>query len=91
MSDTADRLAQALRDLIKEAVQEAVERERSTLPPALVAESPTVSTEDFDRCPWCNKKHMRHLMPVDEARQQLGGISRAIVLRAGQGRRTVAH
>ena len=29
----------------------------------------------FDLCPWCNKKHMQHLMPVNEARQQLGGIS----------------
>jgi hypothetical protein len=34
MSDAADRLAQALRDLINEAVQAAVERERATPPPA---------------------------------------------------------
>jgi len=74
MSDTADRLAQALRDLIREAVQEAVERERAKPPPARVVERPKVP-EDFDRCPWCNKKHMRHLMPVKEAQQQLGGIS----------------
>jgi len=34
-----------------------------------------VPEEDFDLCPWCNKKHMRHLMPVNMARQQQGGIS----------------
>jgi hypothetical protein len=34
MSDAAERLAQALRDLINEAVQEAVERKRPTPPPA---------------------------------------------------------
>lgn len=33
MSDAADRLAQALRDLINEAVQTSVERERPTPPP----------------------------------------------------------
>ena len=75
MSDAADRLAQALRDLINEAVQAAVERERPTPPPARVVERPKVREEDFDACPWCNQKHMRHLMPVIEARQQLGGIS----------------
>ena len=75
MSDAAERLAQALRDLIREAVQEAVERERAKPPPARVVERPKVPEEDFDRCPWCNKKHMRHLMPVKEAQQQLGGIS----------------
>jgi excisionase family DNA binding protein len=75
MSDAAERLAQALRDLINEAVQAAVERERPTPPPARVVERPQVPGEDFDRCPWCHKKHMRHLMPVKEARQQLGGIS----------------
>jgi excisionase family DNA binding protein len=77
MSDTADRLAQALRDLIREAVQEAVERERAKPSRARVIQRPKVPEEDFDRCPWCDQKHMRHLMPVDEARQQLGGISRA--------------
>ncbi|BBY05409.1 helix-turn-helix domain-containing protein [Mycobacterium noviomagense] len=76
MSDTADRLAQALRDLINEAVQEAVDRTRPTPPPARVVERPRVPEEDFEVCPWCSKKHMRHLMPVTEARQQLGGISR---------------
>jgi excisionase family DNA binding protein len=75
MSDAADRLAQALRDLINETVQAAVDRERSTPPPARVSESPTVPIQNLDRCPWCHKKHMRHLMPVKEARQQLGGIS----------------
>jgi excisionase family DNA binding protein len=35
-----------------------------------------MAEEDFEVCPWCNKKHMRHLTPVKEARQQLGGISR---------------
>jgi excisionase family DNA binding protein len=77
MSDAADRLAQALSDLINEAVQAAVERERPTPPPAQVVERPEVPKEDFDLCPWCEKKHMRHLMPVTEARQQLGGISRS--------------
>ena len=75
MSDAVDRLAQALCDLINEAVQAAVERERATPPPARVVERPKVPDEDFDLCPWCNKKHMRHLMPVKEARKQLGGIS----------------
>ncbi len=75
MSDAVERLAQALRDLIDEAVQAAVERDRPTPPPARVAERFTVPEEDFELCPWCDKKHMRHLMPVKEARQQLGGIS----------------
>ncbi len=75
MSDAVDRLAQALRDLINEAVQAAVERERPTPPPERVVERPKVPDEEFDRCPWCNKKHKRHHMPVTEARQQLGGIS----------------
>jgi hypothetical protein len=34
-----------------------------------------MAEEDFDLCPWCHKGHMRHLMPVKEARHQLGGIS----------------
>jgi hypothetical protein len=42
MSDATDRLAQALRDLINEAVQAAIERERPTLPPAGVVEHPKV-------------------------------------------------
>ena len=75
MSEAVDRLAQALRDLINEAVQAAVERERPTPPPAPVVERPKVPEEDFELCPWCRKKHMRHLMSVTEARQQLGGIS----------------
>lgn len=76
MSDAVDRLAQALRDLVNEAVQAAVDRDRPTPPPARVRERPEdVSAEDFELCPWCNKKHMRHLMPVTEARHQLGGIS----------------
>lgn len=76
MSDAAERLAQALRDLINEAVQAALERNRPTPPPARVVERRKVPEEDFDLCPWCNKKHMRHLMPVKEARHhQLGGIS----------------
>jgi excisionase family DNA binding protein len=77
MSDAADRLAQALHDLIKEAVQTAVERDRPRPPPARVIERPKVPDGEFDPCPWCNKKHMRHLMPVKEARHQLGGISRS--------------
>jgi hypothetical protein len=42
MSDAADRLAQVLRDLINEAVQETVERERPTPPtgPAILAAEP---------------------------------------------------
>ncbi|MGD1172152.1 helix-turn-helix domain-containing protein [Mycobacterium seoulense] len=75
MTDAADRLAEALRDLIKEAVQEAVERDRRTSATERVVERPVVPDGDFDRCPWCNKRHMRHLMPVKEAREQLGGIS----------------
>jgi excisionase family DNA binding protein len=75
MSDDTGQLAQALRDLISEAVQAAVERERRTVPPAGGQELPNVPEADFDLCPWCNKKHMRHLMPVKEARHQLGGIS----------------
>ena len=75
MSDAADQLAQALRDLINEAVQAVVERERPTPPPAPAAENPKVPKEDFELCPWCDKNHMRHLMPVKEARQHLGGIS----------------
>ncbi|MGO8769535.1 hypothetical protein [Mycobacterium sp.] len=71
MSDAADRLAQALREVINEAVQAVVERDRRTSPPERVVERPKVTYEDFDLCPWCNKKHMRHLMPVNEARQQL--------------------
>jgi excisionase family DNA binding protein len=74
MSDATDRLAQALRDLINEAAQAAVERERPTPPPARVVERP-LQDKEFDPCPWCDKKHMRHLMPVKEVRQQLGGIS----------------
>ena len=75
MSDTADRLAQALRDLINEAEQAAVERDRPTPPTARVVERPNEPEGDFDLCRWCNKEHMRHLMPVKGARQQLGGIS----------------
>jgi excisionase family DNA binding protein len=75
MSDAVDRLAQALRDVINEAVQAAVERERATPPPARAVERPKVLEEAFDRCPSCHKKHMRRLMPVTEAWQQLGGIS----------------
>jgi excisionase family DNA binding protein len=33
------------------------------------------SSNPPDLCPWCDKKHMRHLLPVTEARHQLGGIS----------------
>ena len=75
VSDAADRLAQALRDLINEAVQAAVERDRPTPPLERVAGSGNVPEANFDLCPWCNKKHMRHRMPVNEARHQLGRIS----------------
>jgi hypothetical protein len=43
MSDAVDRLAQALRDVISEAVQEAVEPERETPPPAQAVEHPNAS------------------------------------------------
>jgi excisionase family DNA binding protein len=77
MSDAAERLAQAIRDVITEAVQAAAAQEQPTPPPARVAEPPTAAEEDFDPCLRCNKRHMRHLMPVREARHQLGGISPA--------------
>ena len=51
MSDAVDRLAQALRDLIREAVQEAVEQERAKPPPARVVERPKVPEEDFEAVP----------------------------------------
>lgn len=73
MSDAVDRLAQALRDLISQAVQEAIERQRPT-PPAQLVERSKVPEQDFDLCSRC-KRHARHLMPINEARQQLGGIS----------------
>lgn len=80
MSDPADRLALALRDLIDEVVRATVERERTTQPPNglahRVAERQTLPEADLDLCPWCNRKHMRHLIPLNEARLQLGGISR---------------
>jgi excisionase family DNA binding protein len=76
MSDAPERLAQALRDLMNEAVQEAVERERPTPSPSVrMIERPGGPEEDFDVCPWCSKRHIRHLMPIKEARHQLGGIS----------------
>jgi predicted DNA-binding transcriptional regulator AlpA len=75
MSDAVDRLAQALRDLINEVVQGAVERERTTPPAARGVERPQTADEEFDMCPSSDKKHTRRLMPVKEARYQLGGIS----------------
>lgn len=75
MSDAVDRLAQALRDVINEAVQAAVERDRQTSATERVVERPVRPDGDFDRCPRCNRNHRRHLMPVKEAREQLGGIS----------------
>jgi excisionase family DNA binding protein len=76
MSDAADRLAQAIRDVINEAVRAAaVRQERPTPAPARAVERPEIPQDDFLLCPWRNKKHMRHLLPVKEARHQLGGIS----------------
>ena len=76
MSDAADRLAQAIRDVINEAVRAAaVRQERPTPAPARAVERPEIPQDDFLLCPWCNRKHMRHLLPVKEARHQLGGIS----------------
>jgi hypothetical protein len=46
MSDSADRLAQALRDVINEAVQETVDRTRPTPPPVRVVERPKVPEDD---------------------------------------------
>ena len=73
MSDALDRLARALRDVTNEAVQPAVEP--TTPRPQQAVGRPKVSDQDFDLCPWRNQKHMRHLMPVKDVRQQLGGIS----------------
>jgi Helix-turn-helix domain len=75
MSDAADRLAQAIRDVINDAVQAAVEPQRPTPLPARVAERPKVAEEDLDPCQQCSKRQMRLLLPVNEARHQLGGIS----------------
>jgi len=66
MSGAAEQLAQALRDLIDEAVQAAVDRERPTPTRAQVVERSEVPAEDSGLCPWCNRKHMRHLMPVKQ-------------------------
>ncbi|HXC78679.1 MAG TPA: helix-turn-helix domain-containing protein [Candidatus Acidoferrum sp.] len=75
MSDAVDRLAQALSDLINEAAQAAVEQDRPTPPPVPVVERPKVSEDDLAFCSWCDKKHMRRLLPITEARHLLGGIS----------------
>jgi hypothetical protein len=75
MSDSADRLAQALYDLINAAVQEAIARHLPAPSPAQAVERRQLPGDRSELCPWCNKKHMRHLMPVAEARQQLGGVS----------------
>jgi hypothetical protein len=61
MSDAADRLAQALRDLITEAVQ------------AAIAESPA------ERPPTIEPEPIARLLPVEEARRYLGGISRTML------------
>ena len=61
--------------VINEAVQAAVERERATPPHAPGVGRPNMPDEEFDVCQWCNKRHMRHLMPVKEARYQFGSIS----------------
>jgi excisionase family DNA binding protein len=75
MSDAVDRLAQALSDLINEAAQVAVEQDRPTPPPVPVVERPKVPEDDLAFCSWCDKRHMRRLLPITEARHQLGGIS----------------
>jgi hypothetical protein len=61
--------------MITEAVQAAVGQERPVPPPARVTERPNTAEEDLDLCQWCDKRHMRRLMPIAEARHQLGGIS----------------
>jgi excisionase family DNA binding protein len=77
MSDAAERLAQALRDLIHEAAQEVITRELSTPPSARAVGRPTGPEKDSEWCPSCRRKGLRHLIAVTEARQQLGGISRS--------------
>jgi hypothetical protein len=72
MSDAAERLAQALHDLINEAVREAVARHLPGPPAAQAVEHPQLPADRFDLCHWCNEKHMPHLMPAKEARHQLG-------------------
>jgi hypothetical protein len=52
MSDAADRLARAIRDVINEAVQTAVGQERLTPSPTLAVERPEIPQEDLDRWPW---------------------------------------
>jgi hypothetical protein len=77
MSDAAEQLAKALRDVVNEAVQAAVKRERPTPPPAPVVDRPELPEDDSELCPGCRRKNMRLLISVTEARQQLGGISRS--------------
>ena len=71
MSDAAERLAQALRDLIHEAVQAAVARECPTPPPARVVERPEVPEEDLELCPW-STNNARALAMAE--RIQAGGV-----------------
>lgn len=72
MGDAAERFAQAIRDVINEAVHAVVVQERPTPPPARVAERPEIAKEGVDPCLWCDKRHMRRLMSVKEARHELG-------------------
>jgi hypothetical protein len=55
VSNAAERLAQALRDLIDEAAQAAVERDRPTPTPVPVAKSPKVPEDNLAFCPWCDQ------------------------------------
>jgi excisionase family DNA binding protein len=75
MSDAAERLAQAPTTsstrLYRQHSSETGQHRR----PHLRLKIPRCQRKIFELCPWCDKKHMRHLMPVKEARQQLGGIS----------------
>lgn len=84
MSDAADRLAQALRDLIKEAVQEAVSRQRAPAATRPVrGETPGDPVDEEIRReyemrfgePAPKVWGERRLISVREARDWLGGIS----------------
>src|SRR5262245_2531627 len=91
MSDPTERLAQAIRDVIEEAVQAAVTQSRSTSADASNQRSRTHGPQPGDpvgketrrayeeifREPAPKTWTERRLLPVAEARQALGGISAA--------------
>jgi hypothetical protein len=84
MSDAADRLAQALRDLLKEAVEEAVTRQpvpHGTQPAGAKGRGDPVDEDtrrEYEKRfgePVPRYRGERRLISVAEARHQLGGIS----------------